>query len=103
MPAAPARSGHVRCIENQSQLITPAELLDLVKLAGVSTDAHKNQSASPWRNPRFDRFGIEAKIFVDVGKHGPHSLVQDRMVRRDEGEGRGNDLVAVKPAVLLFE
>ena len=80
-----------------------AQLRDLLQAAGVTAQAHEHDGPRAGVMRSSDGLGIEAQVLVDVGENRPQVLVEDRVVGRDEGQRRSDDLVAVVPAVALLQ
>ena len=51
-----------------------------------------------------DSLGVEVeRLSVDIGEHRSSAVVEDGVVRRDEGQGGRDHLVPIAPRVLLCE
>ena len=57
---------------------------------------HRDNRLGAWRNGLADTFGIDIQtVGLDVDEYRDRADIADRLGRRDEGEGRGDDLVAL--------
>ena len=67
----------------------------LVELARVAVDVDGDDRSRPLRDRGLDRLGRQVeRPRIDVGEDGRRALVDRAVGRRDEGVGRGDDLVA---------
>ena len=78
-----------------------ADFRDPRELARIAAKPHENDGARARRDLALDVIRIETQMRVDVGEHRLQVRMQNRVVGRDERDRRGDNFIAVRPAVPL--
>ena len=94
-PAAVRAAEGVRRVGDDGPAVLARERQQPVVLTGQAGEVHGQDSARARRRGALHRIGIEVQRGgVDVGEHGPGTLVDDGVRGRGEGQGRRDRLVA---------
>jgi hypothetical protein len=69
--------------------------VDLIHVAGLAIKRHRHDGASPRRNGGLDPGRVDVgRAFLDIREYGLRAEKHNHLRGRDEGERRGDDLVA---------
>ena len=96
-------AGHMGGIQNQAQAVVFADFQNLVQLAHPAAVAYEHHGTGLVGDLLLHVSGVKAQIFVHVGEDGLQVFIENGVVGGDEGDGGGNDLVAVLPAVAALQ
>ena len=96
-------AGHMGGIQNQAQAVVFADFQNLVQLANPAAVAYEHHGTGLVGDLLLHVSGVKAEVLIHVGEDGLQVFIENGVVGGDEGDGGGDDLIPVLPAIAALE